>query len=78
MSKLVMKGKRDYSNNWVPVVLSGVSLLLMILGGVGFITPEQTAALGPLLHDTISTLSLVIAGVIQIINTITKPVTPTV
>lgn len=79
MKKLLkVRSKREYNNNWVSVALSGISLLLLILAGAGVITNEQQAQLSPLLSETVQAASVIIAGVIQIIKIVFKPVAPTV
>lgn len=80
MSKLLkVRSAREYSNNWVSVVLSAISLLLLILAGAGVITSEQQGALAPILSDTVQAVSVIVAGVIQVIKIVFKPVAePTV
>ena len=81
MQKLLVlkKTKKEYSDTWVPTVLSAISLLLLILAGAGVITNEQQAQLSPLLSSTTQVVSVIIAGVLQIIKIIFKqPTTPTV
>jgi uncharacterized Tic20 family protein len=70
---LVLRRKaKEYTNNWVSIALSFVSLVLMVLVGVGVISGDDSVQLSPLFSDTIQAISVVIAGVIQIIKILFK------
>ena len=70
---LVLRRKaKEYTSNWVSIALSGVSLILMVLVGVGVISGDDSVQLSPLFSDTIQAISVVIAGVIQIIKILFK------
>lgn len=67
---------KDYSGNWVQTVSSIVALLFAVLGGLGILTPEQTAEAGPIIGTTLGAVSTVIAGVIALIGIFFKPSEP--
>lgn len=60
-------------SNWVQTVSSVVALLFVILGGLGVLTPEQTAAAGPIVGTTLGAVATVIAGVTALIALFFKP-----
>ena len=76
MSVILKRTKRAYSSTWVATAVSAVSLLLLILAGAGVITQEQSAEAAPVLNSTIQAVSVVIAGVLQIINIFFKQEEP--
>jgi hypothetical protein len=69
---LKVRNGKEYSSNWVTIALSAASFLLMILAGLGVITTDQSGQITPLISDTIQAASVVIAGVLQIINVLFK------
>ena len=48
--------------------VGSLTSFLLILAGAGVITQEQSAEAAPVLNSTIQAVSVVIAGVLQIIN----------
>jgi len=64
---------KDYSGNWVQTVVAVVGLLFLILVNIGVLTPEQTAAAGPIIGTTLGAVSTAIAGVVALIGLFFKP-----
>jgi len=62
------RNKKDYSQNWVQTIASVIALLFVVLGGFGVLTPEQTAAAGPIVGTTLGAVSTVITGVVALIG----------
>lgn len=67
------RNAKDYTGNWVQTVSSVVALLFVVLGSLGVLTPEQTAAASPLVATTLGAVSTAIAGIVALIGIFFKP-----
>lgn len=61
------RGLTDHKRNWVQTAGAIVALLFTVLGGFGWITPEQAAEAGPIVSTTLGAISTAIAGVVALI-----------
>ena len=66
-----MKLKRtvkEYNDSWVQTAALVVTLVLTLLGSFGVLTPEQTAAAGPIISTTLGLIGTIIASIIQLVG----------